>query len=284
MKKIKLVLTIMGLSVIPFSAVNVSAAQISYTYNNTTASSTFNYEDRIYGNAKYHNEGVAETNKRCTEDNYINSYTYLDKYKYVVYKYDKALASRVKRLHDNYYYVAKGNYKDVTASVTKTITDTYEKSVSESISVSATVKSKAEASDGLNKVAFESSATSTMGVVATIGESHSYSYAAGYSTTDHLEAIDSDKNYSWELRANFDVYVAFLYEINYKQTITKKKTWYGKTYHTYSYSVESLGYVECMYYYQLISDSTSEGFFPYSYVTDKYMFAGEKNSNLVYLD
>ena len=177
----------------------VSAETITYSYAGTSATAYFNCETELFGNSKFHKEGVEEKVQRCTETNYINTYIDLDKYKYVVYKYEKALNIRVKRLHDTYYNVAKGNYKDVTVSLSSTITDEYEKSAVNSVSKSVAVSSGTEATDGITKVSFQASTSATKSVVSTIGETHSYTYNSGYSTTDHLEAIDYEKNYNLRL-------------------------------------------------------------------------------------
>lgn len=280
----KITATICALSVL-LSSANVSNAALGttgvvFSYNNTSAAGFITYDESVFGQASYYTCGYEESFSAITENNYVNSYCSLTKYAYLVYKYDKALNCRVQRFSSDFYYIEKGNSKNITRTLTTTISSTYETSVVNTISNSITASGKTEIVD----VEFGVSSQSTATVTKSIGESHTYTYQQGYSITDNLTATDSNKYYSWELRANFDVYFGGLFQINYNTTKTKHKTWYGKKYYTYSYTVASLELVDSMYYYEMIDGTSASGFYSYTEAEDGFIYSGQKNSFLTYID
>ncbi len=284
MNKVKLITTSVLACSLLSTLIKVNAESIDYNYNNSSAEIDVSYDDSIYGSAHKYLDGTSDTIKKIKESNYKNSYYTLDKYVYIIFEYDSVINSRTKRLFNDYIYVAKGNSKDITLTLSKSINTTYEESISSSLAISNTIKENASASVDISKISLEASETATSTITTSIGISHSLSYSESFSCTDHLYAQDEDTEYSWEIRANYKPYIAYLYEIEYNQNKTKKHTWYGKKYYSYSYTVNSLNYVESMYYYEMIDNTNSIGFFKYKNNGGLYCYNGEKAEDIIYID
>ena len=257
---------------------------ITYSYNEDSISIDVEPKENIFGNANYFSDGVSGKVSLIKESNYKNSYYSLDQYKYVTYKYENVVNSRIATLKEQLIHVGQGNSHSHTETINEKLSVTYEESVAESMSTSYSIKAGVSVPVDDIKASAEAGENVTSTITHTIRASQTYTYEKGHSYTDYLNANESAMDYSWEIRGNFNVYITYLYKINYTQKSTKKKTWYGKKYHTYSYTLESLEYDDYFYTYELV-DRVNEGFFKYALQPNGYWkYDDLKVDGILYLD
>ncbi|MGM9972135.1 MAG: hypothetical protein ACI35W_06980 [Anaeroplasmataceae bacterium] len=285
MKRIKCTLAVLMLLMVYFTMSNTYAVTgstfITVSYNNSSYDVFMDYDDSLFGHASYVSCGTYDTVKKLKNTNYINDYYNLTKYVYMIYKYDTILNARVCQFSPVYYYVDAGNSKTISLTLESEVSSTYEVSVSNSIS--ACVSSSYKEVVGDITFGVSSGATSTVSTV--VKNSKTYSYSKSLTISDTLYGGELGKYYSWESRADFNVYYSCLYEISYDSEKTVHKTWYGKKYSTYTYTIASIDLVDSMYSYSIIDNSEAQGFFPYKRTSSSgYEYAAEKIEGITYLD
>lgn len=239
--------------------------------------------DELYGYSKHYKNGTYDTIKLISEDNFKNSYVYLPKYYYVIFKYEKPLDALTKRL-SNYYYLRSGNYGECCFETASSYSSTLEKDFTLSASSTVALNSKASANLNIFKIEQTLSNSICQSSEVSLKIRNEYSYSAGYSVSTNITSKDHDTWWYFEARAHFDVYKIYTYEIEYNTTVTTKKK-LGKKYHTYSYSIKSYNLYESSYEYSYIQDTLSYGIYEYIPTSNgKYMYNGERLSYYTYLD
>ena len=287
MKKIfKLAFIFSALSIFLIVGPKLNAATyVEYYNNNTFITARTEVDESVFGNSTKVKRGVYGSVKKITENNYRNSYTYLDKYVYSVFKYDKVANACVYQYNKEKYHVNQGQTLEVTYTIEDTSTTTYEASMA--CSLTTTVKNSSEVSGSIDaaqvKFGIDESLSAT--VSAEIREEKSYTHSTGLSIKNTLYAPDGSRDYAYQIRANFNVYLIKVFEINYDTNVTTHRTWYGKKYKTYEYKGSSLSEVGYFLKYEYIENSSTIGFYEYKSVGNGYYkYAGDRVEGLVYLD
>ena len=287
MKKIfKLAFIFSALSIFLIVGPKLNAATyVEYYNNNTFITARTEVDESVFGNSTKVKRGVYGSVKKITENNYRNSYTYLDKYVYSVFKYDKVANACVYQYNTEKYHVEKGNVREVSFTITNTETTTYETSMTCSLTTSMGSSSEVGGSINLGQVKFEVSESLSATVSANIREEKSFTHQTGFTVKDTLYAPDGDKDYAYQIRANFNVYLVKVFEINYNTKVTNHKTWYGKKYKTYEYKASSLSEAGYFLKYEYIDNSSTVGFYSFEPLEDgTFRYAGDRVEGLVYLD
>lgn len=172
-----------------------------------TGTDVFGY-NRVYKNKAYGKQ------KMIKEDNYKNSYVELDKYYYVIYKYDKILDGVVSYLGD-YHKNEAGNKFIFTYTYTNSETLGYEENFKKTNSTSAGIELKS----GIDVRAFEAASQISTDVCQSeeigLNISKTYTNTCGYTLTYETSIKDYDTYYHFEKRALFDVYKVDIYELVY---------------------------------------------------------------------
>ncbi len=264
--------------------INAKTYNESYSYGNNTAYANSYVDETIFGNSKRLSDGTYGSIKRIKENNYDNSYYKLDKFKYVIYKYDKVLNARVKKINEDYLYVAKNNSIVITYTSSKTEGSTYEKSMEENLKGPYSIQKGLTASLDVLKFTYFIDSELSTSISNKIKEEKSYTISEGLSIKNVLNAFDCDRYYACEIRADFDVYFVKVFEINYSQEVKNKKTWYGKKYKTYSYKASGLSDAGYFIKYAFREDSSAIGFYPYIKEGSMYKNIMDKQNGYVYLD
>lgn len=244
-------------------------------------------EDPLFGTSKKTYEGYYDKSiKKIKEDNFKNSYTYLDKYFYVVFKYDRPLEALVERLNDNALYVPKNTTTTFSTTSTKSTTSTYEESMKTTVSttLSSNINEKVNIKD-MFSIELKISSSILTSKEVSLNINHSYNSSSSYSITTTIPPYDEDTWWYYETHARYNVYKVYTYEITYDQIVINKKTKYKKKYHSYEYYVKSLKLCEESYEYELIDSSSATGIYKYiSTNKGNYKFDGDRNVNYTYLD
>lgn len=164
------------------------------------------------------------------EDNFKNSYTDLNKYYFVIFKYNMPLDAPVSRL-SVINRVEKNNSFEFSYTYEDDISYSYEKTLSKTISNKNGFyfKSGIEALDIAN---IEASISYEVTKEKKLEESFSktYSVKKGYTIKTKVLSKNYDAYYSYDIRARFDVYKIVLYELLYDQSVETHKNWFKKKY------------------------------------------------------
>lgn len=242
--------------------------------------------DIVFGSSNLLDKGTYDSVKRCTEDNYKNSYIYLDKYYYSVFKFDKILEAPMLRLNDSSLYLRSGNSTTLSISCSKEITDSAEKNLKNTFTNTSSYNIKANVDVS---VLFDASADLSQEIINSVESNVSFSHAYKTTIGETYSVSVNPRNYdTWwflESRARYNVYRVFVYEIQYEQKITTKKTWYGKKYHTFTYEKTGYKLIENPYIYSTIDGSLATGI--YEYIPNSngtYTFNGDRFEWYTYLD
>lgn len=239
----------------------------------------------LFGNSIVSYSSYYDKDKKITEDNYKNSYIELDKYYYIIFKYNKPLDAPIKYLSGRH-KVIKGNSLSITYTQNETITETYEESLKSTLTTIQAVKFDAGISlYDIFKASGSVSTSVSNSIESSISFSKAYSISKGYSITTNVSSRDYDSYWYYLYRARFNVYKICVYEVVYDTTTTTKKTWYGKKYNNYSYKFNSCKLIEESYRYSYIDNTMYDGLFEYGDMSNGlFKLKMNKNSNYTYLD
>ena len=287
MKKLfKLAFIFSALSIFLIVGPNLDAKSYTEYYNyNKSVSTKTEVDESVFGDSKKVKDGVYGSVKKITENNYKNSYTYLNKYLYSVYKYDKVANACVYQ-YASKKYVSKGNVSEISYTVNDTTTTTYEASMECSLTTSIGSSSEVGGSINVGQVKFEVNESLSASVSTKIREEKSYTHSIGLTIKDTLYAPDCDTYYQCQTRADFNVYLVKVFEINYDTEVTNHRTWYGKKYKTYKYKASSLREAGYFMKYKYIENTDAIGYYPYRKMenTGTFTYDGDRVEGLVYLD
>lgn len=241
-------------------------------------------QNEVFGSASMICCSYYGKTKRISEDNYKNSYVELDKYFYTIFKYNSLLDAPIKRI-TNIERLEVGNELNVSYIFSHSVSDTYETSLKQTVSNSTNISFK----NGVNIYEmFETSADLSNQI--TISKeyenrfSKTYTINEGYSISTKVSPKDLVTYWSYNIRAKFSVYKIYVYEVLYNQMKETHKTWYGKKYNTYSYTLNEVKKIEETYRYEYSDNTLYAGLFEYTLLYNgKYSFKN-KDTNFLYLD
>lgn len=281
MKKILLISVILLL--FSFLSFNVFAKEVEGSDDIKNYGEKTTEYDELYGFSKMYKRGSYDRVKMISEDNFKNSYIYLPRYYYTIFKYDKPLDALTKRM-SNYYYLKSGNYGECKFETSSSYSSILETDLTLTSSSSVALNSKASANLDIFKIEQSLSNSICLSSEVSIKLRNEYSYSSGYSLSTNITPKDYDTWWYLEARAHYDVYKIYTYEIEYETTITTHKK-FGKKYHTYSYKTKAYNLYESSYEYSYIENTLTYGIYEYiPTASGKYKYNGDRFYYYTYLD
>lgn len=286
MKKILIFITALFLTVL-LTSQNLYAAtpQIGSTYYSYLQATPVN---DFFGKAeRIGNGGVASTKTVRTYEGWLAwDYTTIelkDKL-YVIYKFDKPLNTRVKKMDRSYIYLTAGSTYKSSYTIYAGTTYSYQNSMTSELKIRQGVSSELSV-DGLDYFGGKISTYSEVetGVSQTVQEEKTVSYSTTQ-TFEHTINVSESGYFSYEERGSFRVYVIQVFEAQYEKISEKKQNWLGYTSWIHNYNLKTHKLIEQSVYYEFIEGSVASGFFAYKLKSDgTFSYNDYRQDGIAYL-